>query len=367
MDRTDESSSEEQLPTFFERLIEYNENRKSQYSYQNRDRQKKTGTAFIVLLIILIVFTAFIEAWISPPFTGPDKYTPHFETQCYNSTDGNYVVEVGVFSLGNSTGVRQSEYFLVFPNGTTSEFGRVSDIYGQDISLADTNITFCDEDFDGALSTGDIFIIKATRNGGNAVDGFSLTFKYSESDEVMSKAVLEAENDRLFYPGSTTARWIVTESNESGIRFGWATISTYRSLYWQWSLITVQIQSSGKEPMQDTNLSLVAMDDDVVYYVNDSIVLDNETYTSIEWNYRNNDSKYYSWNTDHINHTLRNLAVRLYNRDSNEIIFTIETSITLVQARETVPSFSPDPFRITLALAVVLTTALVRTSKRRRG
>ena len=64
--------------------------------------------------------------------------------------------------------------------------GSVKEIYGLNFEDPYTNVSFQDNDRDGKISSGDIFLIKNTNNGGQAQSGYSLLLKFSVTGDKMN-------------------------------------------------------------------------------------------------------------------------------------------------------------------------------------
>ena len=80
--------------------------------------------------------------------------------------------------------------------------GRVSDIYGLNFDDPTTHISFQDNDRDGKLSAGDVFLVKSIKNGGLAMGGYSLELDFGNVDSVELSI-----NDGEWFVASGTGSW----------------------------------------------------------------------------------------------------------------------------------------------------------------
>jgi len=82
--------------------------------------------------------------------------------------------------------VHSAKYRLLDHNGEDVDGGNgtVSDVYGLNIDDLSTPISFQDNDRDGKLSAGDVFLVKNALNGGLARAGYSLQLECGWVDEV---------------------------------------------------------------------------------------------------------------------------------------------------------------------------------------
>ena len=64
--------------------------------------------------------------------------------------------------------------------------GSVKDIYGLNFDDQYTNVSFQDNDRDGKISAGDVFLIKNAVNGGPASAGYSLLLKFDVTGDKMN-------------------------------------------------------------------------------------------------------------------------------------------------------------------------------------
>jgi len=62
--------------------------------------------------------------------------------------------------------------------------GRVKDIYGLNFDDESTDISYYDNDRDGNISAGDVFLVKKAYNGGLAEEGYSLELEFGKVDKV---------------------------------------------------------------------------------------------------------------------------------------------------------------------------------------
>ncbi len=115
-----------------------------------------------------------------------DVNTPIGHMSIHGNSDSFFIVSV--ISMDSSgLGVGQADYYLHAPDGTTSESGRVTDIYGLNRDDPSVNITFNDIDMDGKISANDNFMLKGTGNGGICGSGYTFTIKFNVNDETVMK------------------------------------------------------------------------------------------------------------------------------------------------------------------------------------
>jgi len=116
-------------------------------------------------------------------------------------------------------------YSLLDDTGTiiAGVHGLVADIYGLNFDDEYTNISFQDNDRDGKVSAGDVFLLKNKINGGQWIEGYSLLLK-NISDENVEKVEISINNGSWMVVSGTddwTYEWdtITVENGNSSLRF----------------------------------------------------------------------------------------------------------------------------------------------------
>jgi len=86
----------------------------------------------------------------------------------------------------NPVSVYSVSYNLVnqFGDEVSGGQGRVKDIYGLNYGDFPTNISYFDNDRDGRISAGDVFLVRNVQNGGLAEEGYSLELEFGIVDKV---------------------------------------------------------------------------------------------------------------------------------------------------------------------------------------
>lgn len=79
-------------------------------------------------------------------------------------------IERGPISLQIAYFILKDEQGIIVPGGS----GYVKDVYGLNFDLPTTTVSFQDNDRNGEISVGDVFLFKALENGGLAENGYTL-------------------------------------------------------------------------------------------------------------------------------------------------------------------------------------------------
>lgn len=188
----------------------------SHYFRQPPPSSSSIGGPLIVvvsIIVILIISTAVLYMW-ALSFIRSDKMIPTFDSECYVTNDGDYLIEIIEMYL-DAVCTISCNYIIVddLGNAVPGEQGSVKSIYGLDLAFSDENVSFLDNDRDGRLSAGDQFLIRSVENGGVGVEGYDLLVKYDVSGDVMNRIRLTREKGKNI---DATASKVETEFIDSG-------------------------------------------------------------------------------------------------------------------------------------------------------
>jgi len=142
--------------------------------------------AVIIMVAVTIVLAAVLYTW-GLHFCRNDKQTPTVGA-VYHHFEGNnsavYIEKVDP----DAVSVISVNYILLDSHGTAvpGVQGSVKDIYWRNEDFEQTNVSFKDNDLDGKVSAGDVFIILSKENGGQAESGYSLLLKFDPTGDKMN-------------------------------------------------------------------------------------------------------------------------------------------------------------------------------------
>jgi len=316
--------------------------------------------AFVILFLTLtVILASYVYLNTTPRHPYESKDTPEFETECHKTEDGDFIIEVGEFSRRKEVGVGQSEYFLPNDTGRCTDFGKVSDIYGYDNSFFPANFSFVDSDRSGSISQGDYFILISVENGGKAGPGNAFILKFSETDEVMSRVTLHTSDFPVpdFTPPSS--KWFVKEMDEENISLdtSQAASSRFHTLSNRMLFIGMSFSFRGAEI---TNLTVIFRANEITFHQAKMKGIQNET-RHVRSSYNISDNPF---NSDDIYSVTIRFSGEILESDSGRSLLRTDFLLSIVRAKQTVPSFSMNPVLISLTLAIVFLTAIARKTKR---
>lgn len=144
----------------------------------------------ILMMVATVALIGLLIHWAAEYDPPKGWQTPRAGTTSHLSTDGDFVVYV--VDVDTEVWVSWNEYRLYDINGKTIEKGKVMEIYELNINVTGTNVTFCDRDRDGQISSGDRFIIRSIENGGPAQAGQEFVVWNHVTEGTMFREILGA-------------------------------------------------------------------------------------------------------------------------------------------------------------------------------
>lgn len=144
--------------------------------------------AVILMVAITVVLAAVLYTW-ALSFIRSDKQTPTIGAIYQPFGNNDFAVHVEKVDP-QAVSVISVNYILLDDSGRAvpGVQGSVKDIYGLNFDDDYTNVSFQDNDRDGKISAGDVFLVKNAINGGQASSGFSLLLKFDVTGDKMNGA-----------------------------------------------------------------------------------------------------------------------------------------------------------------------------------
>jgi len=331
--------------------------------------------AFLIASIIIFISSLFYTA-LSTQFQNSCKASPHFKSTCYYSEDGDYIVEIGKFSRYHEVGAGQTEYFLIDKNETVLALGKVSDIFGYDLSLSDSNITFFDRDMSGSLTKGDFLVLRSVNNSGIADLGYTFKLNFSENDVTMCKLVLDPEitlASRL-----PSLRWTVSEIDENNVSFN--ENSTAANQFQAMGGRPIKFHIEFRYPGNDyLNLTIFWHVDSYIPAKTERDGIYNETNQLFEpyniqiyetYNITNGEEvdHHQQYNTSQLERDVRRdklyYMIEIRDNEANQTLLFIHTDFNIINPSETVSSFSTGPILILLAPAAAYSITIAKMKRK---
>ncbi|MEW6069145.1 MAG: archaellin/type IV pilin N-terminal domain-containing protein [Candidatus Thermoplasmatota archaeon] len=133
----------------------------------------------ILMVVITVILAAVVYLWVAG-FFGVGKLTPVCSPVTEGTGVAGYTYAIRIADASPPAGVKAVRYFLQDSGGIQIVYdgnaisGNVSDIYSKDVN----GIKFQDNDMDGKISAGDVFLLKSPPAQG----GHRLLLKYIPSD-----------------------------------------------------------------------------------------------------------------------------------------------------------------------------------------
>lgn len=142
--------------------------------------------AVILMVAITVVLAAVLYTW-ALSFIRSDKQTPTVGATYAPFGNNDFAVNIEKVDP-EAVSVISVDYILLDDKATAvpGVQGSVKDIYGLNFDDQYTNVSFQDNDRDGKISSGDVFLIKNLANGGQAQAGYSLLLKFSITGDKMN-------------------------------------------------------------------------------------------------------------------------------------------------------------------------------------
>jgi len=142
--------------------------------------------AVILMVAITVVLAAVLYTW-ALSFIRNDKQTPTIGATYVPVGNNDFQVNIEKVDP-NPVSVISVNYYLLDDKGTAvpGVQGSVKDIYGLNFNDPNTNISFQDNDRDGKISAGDVFLVKNANNGGQAQSAYSLLLKFAITGDKMN-------------------------------------------------------------------------------------------------------------------------------------------------------------------------------------
>ena len=157
---------------------------------------------FSIIAIITIVVAAVLYTW-ALTFIRSDKQYPKVTAECYQTTEGDYAIEV-IEVDPDAVCALQVNYKIVDENGDvlSGEERSARFIYGVDLAFQGSssfpntedhegNVSFMDMDVDGKISAGDHFTVRSVGNGGIAWVGYEFILKFDVTGDRMAKVAFD--------------------------------------------------------------------------------------------------------------------------------------------------------------------------------
>ena len=164
-------------------------------------------TIATVLLIVLLAY------WASMVEEEKGWQTPRAGVATSSNKDGDYVFPI--IDIDTEVRISWVNYRLLDTQGKTVEKGTLIDIYELDMNVTRTNISFCDGDRDGQLSSGDYFIIRSSANGGLAGNGFTFRLIFTATDDTIVQKELSSNGG--YTNRSPRLEWTVANIDQENI------------------------------------------------------------------------------------------------------------------------------------------------------
>ena len=160
--------------------------------------------AYSVAILLIVVAAIFFYSW-TRPFIRSDKEAPEYSLDCYQISDGNFIVDI-IETDPNDRCCYQVDYIIADEQGDVIQGGggSVRSIYGADLLFEGSsdhqsipshsgNVSFADNDVDRTISAGDRFIVRSVENGGIARDGFEFKLKFF-TDDIIGTVTFDSQN-----------------------------------------------------------------------------------------------------------------------------------------------------------------------------
>jgi len=165
-----------------------------------------------VATVVLIILLAY---WASMVEEQKGGQTPRAGVATTLNKEGDHVFPI--IDIDTEIEISRVDYRLLDAEGRTVEKGTLIDIYELDMNVTKANISFCDDDRDAQLSSGDHFIIRSSANGGPARDGFSFRLIFTATDDTIVQKTLEGSGsgERLYR--SPRLEWTITDIDQENI------------------------------------------------------------------------------------------------------------------------------------------------------
>ena len=142
--------------------------------------------AVIIMVAITIVLATVLYTW-SIGCGRSDKQTPTVGAVYQPCGGNNFAVHIEKVDP-DAVSVISVNYILLDDRGTAvpGVQGGVKDIYWKDTDFERSNVSFQDNDLDGKISAGDVFVILSKKSGGQAESGYSLLLKFDVTGDKMN-------------------------------------------------------------------------------------------------------------------------------------------------------------------------------------
>ena len=142
--------------------------------------------AVILMVAITVVLAAVLYTW-ALSFIRSDKQTPTVGAIYQPYGQGDFAIHIEKVDP-DAVSVISVNYILLDASSSAvpGVQGSVKDIYGLNVEDQYTNVSFQDNDRDGKISAGDVFLIKNSNNGGQAQAGYSLLLKFEVTGDKMN-------------------------------------------------------------------------------------------------------------------------------------------------------------------------------------
>jgi archaeal type IV pilus assembly protein PilA len=142
--------------------------------------------AVILMVAITVVLAAVLYTW-ALSFIRSDKQTPTVGAVYQPFGNNDFAIHVEKVDP-DAVSVISVNYILLDDRGTAvpGVQGSVKDIYGLNFDDQYTNVSFQDNDRDGKISAGDVFLIKNAVNDGQASAGYALLLKFDVTGDKMN-------------------------------------------------------------------------------------------------------------------------------------------------------------------------------------
>lgn len=148
------------------------------YKLNKNEEAVSPVIAVILMVAITVVLAAVLYTW-ALSFIRSDKSTPTVGAIYAPFGQNDFAINVQKVDP-DAISVISVNYILLDDRSVAvpGVQGSVKDIYGLNFDDPETLISFQDNDRDGKIGAGDVFLIKNAVNGGQASAGYTLLLKF---------------------------------------------------------------------------------------------------------------------------------------------------------------------------------------------
>jgi flagellin-like protein len=157
-----------------------------QWNFRKNEEAVSPVIAVILMVAITVVLAAVLYTW-ALSFIRSDKQTPTVGAVYQPFGNNDFAITIEKVDP-DAVSVISVNYILLddASRAVPGVQGSVKDVYGLNFDDQYTNVSFQDNDRDGKISAGDVFLIKNVINGGQASAGYSLLLKFDVTGDKMN-------------------------------------------------------------------------------------------------------------------------------------------------------------------------------------